>query len=1312
VSVLQVSAAPPASTTSVPPPRGFRVQGTAPSNLPILITLALPLRNVGALDSLVTQVSDPQSPMYRHFLSPAQARNEFLPVAAYNSLLSSLQSAGFQVVLTALDSEIVVSGTVAQFQSAFGGGVDTYTNGTTAYYSSTGVTTFDGAYLYASNGTFVFAKPAALVAPRTDSNVTFTSDTFPIVQLSTVYNATSLYSQGFTGAGETIGLLDYYGSPTLGSDLSLFDKTFGIPDTTVNIIPVGPYDPDLGPSVGWSTEVSLDVEASHAMAPGASLDVYVANGALPLSVPLAKIVQDDNVTTLSQSFGYPEWLYSQTSYEGGPTFYGVYALIPDQYYALGSVEGISFTASTGDAGGSGYSSGPEGNSQYPSSSPFVTAVGGTQTYFSENATGARTFVQTAWSNVGYVPNLTNEGGGGGGVSILEPKPWYQSGQSDPPSFPNGRLTPDLSLQAGINPASLIVDAGQVTGIGGTSESSPLLAGLLTLVAESEGGALGLINPLIYGVGNNATEYQKAFDPITFGYTIPWKASYGFNLATGWGAPNVGELAQILNSTAPGTELDIAGEIFNGTGGGQADYTPGQSLTVATKITDGRTTVVSGKFTVELQTLAGTFSPTPMVYNPTTGNWSGTIVMGDESGSTYVFVSGSSGGKTGQAIGVVFSGYLGSISVTGSAYSLPADPWSWNSNSTLSITVFTTDIKGNPAPSGTVVLDVDPYSILSNRYTLNDSVSLNDAGSGAADGYLAKPAPDGPLSLVTEGDVYAYAPTVYGIYLQSSYIYPDVAAEPGSVAPGQYLTVLANPIAPVNVYFETSLETGREFAYDVFVGANVTASLVAPSGSTVSTAQLFYGSCAQALRVCSDEPDVIYGQLQVPFGATSGLYTVMLNASYTSLTPGGNITGSFYGQVWVSNALSVPSITIQPGIATLGITPTQPTAEPPGTPPASMSLYEGEQAQVDARITGSDGSAVTQGEYTAVIYPESLQGQYTSLMHTAYAAGELVPLVYDPASGDWIGNVTLPGASSQGSASGLGITTFSNSGPWDVYVTGVSSDGVPTSSDLGAQQPFLIQPYQYASGTLSSLSSGSGLAFSGATIAASGQLTGDIFAGVNTVSEANVTISDSQILGVLNLDSANVTMVGVSGDSINATNSTVVLRDSNIGNLTLSSSKVSLADSSYTTVDPIVPSLQLSGLSKPISAVASFNVTVTGADLTASSLVASVDGSSITLKVNTTSSGLSAAGTVDPTKLSDGVHSLTLTASQSDGLSSTFTASFSTNAHQQALDNEESNLLYLAIALAVVAVVALVVGTVALRRTNPRVPPATAAPPQV
>ena len=1314
---IPLNAASSPVSPSTPIIHGFTPLGVASPGMPIIATLALPLRNLALLDSLVMQVSDPTSAMYRHFLTPQQVRSEFLPVAAYASLLSYLNGTGLQVVLTALDSEIVVQGTAGEFSSAFGGAIGTYSNGTYSYYAATGVTTFRGAYVYASNATLLLTKPAIATDQGQNSNVTFAEGTFNAKQLAPVYNASYYYAHGETGAGETIGLLDFYGSPTIASDLVQFDRTFGFPDAPLKVTPVGPYDPSLGAAVGWSTEVALDVEASHAMAPGAGIDLYVANGALPLSVPLAKIVQDDSVTTLSESFGTYEWYYSITSETGGPSYMALNALIPDQYYALGSVEGITFTASSGDGGGSGYSSGPEGNLEYPATSPYVTSVGGTQTYFSASPDGGQEYRQTAWSNIGFVPNLVNEGGGGGGVSILEPKPWYQSKQATPPSYPNGRLNPDISLQAGVDPAMQLVDSGNIVGTGGTSESSPLLAGLLTLVAQSLNGHLGLVNPFLYNAGNNPAEYRKAFTPITFGYIIPWTASEGYNLATGWGAPNVGEMGAILNATSSHPELSVLGEILNGTGTGQLEFTPGEALTVSAQISEGGTRVSTGSFTLSLVTLQGASSPIAMSYNAATGNWTGTLTMGQESGLAYVYVTGASAdGTPGQTIGTIFAGYLGSLTVYGEIYSLPFDPWTWSAEAPLTLKVATTDLNGNPAPPGSLHVEIEPYAISDNRYTAVGSATLADAGSGYAVGNLTTSVPAGPLSLVLQGGTYGYAPTVYGIYLQTSYIYPEVAAEPGAVAPGQSLTIITTPIAPVNVYFEIPFEgpPGYYFAYDVAYGSNVTASLVNPSGRTVSTATLAYQSCAQALRVCNGGADMIYGQLQVPNDASSGLYTVKLDASYASLTPGGNLTGSFYGQVWVSGPMVTPSISIAPGSE--HVSPDYEVGQPAGG--QGGMLFQGEPAHVMARIDYANGTAVRFGEYSAFLYPASLAGQFAALMHQEYAGGELIQLAYDPGLQAWVGNVTLPSPNDQGGLSGLGLSTLDYSGPYDVYVSGLSSDGVPTTTAVSAQQPFYIQPYVYYAGG-APVPTGPQIAFDGSQLPTSGTLSGDLFVGSNSISAGNITIADSQIRGNMTIADSTVTLVGVTGGDFNVTGSRLILKDSTVGLLTLSGSNVTLVDSSYTSVNPALPTISVTGLSNTIHGAGAYNITVSGADLAPAFLTAWIDGNRIDLNppggaapANGTQSTVTVNGTIDATSLGDGVHTLTVTAAQADGLSSTLSVQFSTDSHLVALQNQTTTLYDFAYLLVVLVVVAIAVGAVALLRGRRTAGQPAVAPPHV
>ena len=150
----------------------------------------------------------------------------------------------------------------------------------------------------------------------------------------------------------------------------------------------------------------------------------------------------------------------------------------------------------------------------------------------------------------YIPNQVNEGGSTGGVSVMEPIPWYQANITSETSlgYPNGRLTPDISFNANVFPGAIFVFPGDEEGIsGGTSESSPLFAGLLTLVMGAIHNSTGLINPALYSLAQNPTDYAHAFYPINFGYNDPWTASPSlkYNLITGLGSLNIAYFASEL-----------------------------------------------------------------------------------------------------------------------------------------------------------------------------------------------------------------------------------------------------------------------------------------------------------------------------------------------------------------------------------------------------------------------------------------------------------------------------------------------------------------------------------------------------------------------------------------------------------------------------------------------------------------------------------------------------------------------------------------------------------------------------------------------
>jgi hypothetical protein len=126
-------------------------------------------------------------------------------------------------------------------------------------------------------------------------------------------------------------------------------------------------------------------------------------------------------------------------------------------------------------------------------------------------------------------------------------------------------------------------------------------------------------------------------------------------------------------------------------------------------------------------------------------------------------------------------------------------------------------------------------------------------------------------------------------------------------------------------------------------------------------------------------------------------------------------------------------------------------------------------------------------------------------------------------------------------------------------------------------------------------------------------------------------------------------------------------------------------------------------------VSGYNITVSGTLLGNTSLTAWVDGGKVPITVSRTSSGLLAGAMVNASAMTDGVHTLTVTASQSDGLSSTFSTTFTTDAHQLALEKQTSNLLDYAYVLAALALAALVVAFVALWRGSSKSSPSNPAP---
>jgi len=402
----------------------------------------------------------------------------------------------------------------------------------------------------------------------------FTVPCYVPAQIQTAYDEQPLFDSGVTGAGQTIVIVDSFGSPTIEADLATFDATFGLPaPPSFKIIqPAGKvpaWDPNNSDMTGWAGETTLDVEWSHAIAPGANiLLVETPVSETEGTAGFPQIVKAENYVinhhlgqVISQSFSATE--------ETFPSAASIYALRSAYFNALKNH--VTVLAATGDAGATDYSN-VAGTLLYthpvvdwPDSDPLVTAVGGTQ--LSLLATGQRTQADRVWNDsTNYALNNVFFGSPGpqalgtsGGKSTVFARPWYQDSVAN--VVGQSRGVPDISMSAACSglvntyqsfpgqPAGWYVDCG-------TSEATPMFAGIVALADQVAGHSLGLINPALYAMsaahapgivdvttGNNTVSFLQPDLVTVQGY----HAGPGYDLASGVGTVNaalfVPELAQ-------------------------------------------------------------------------------------------------------------------------------------------------------------------------------------------------------------------------------------------------------------------------------------------------------------------------------------------------------------------------------------------------------------------------------------------------------------------------------------------------------------------------------------------------------------------------------------------------------------------------------------------------------------------------------------------------------------------------------------------------------------------------------------------------
>ena len=334
-------------------------------------------------------------------------------------------------------------------------------------------------------------------------------------EMQTAYGLKPLYGQGLDGTGETVVIVDAYGSDTIAQDAEIFSQLYGLPDITSQNFSVvrapGLQNNPKGVQRGWDVETTLDVEWAHAMAPGANIALVVATDRASLDEAINYAVVHHLGNTISNSWSSIEGFGNPRTLDR-----------VNRILEMAAAQGIDVNFASGDRGDEfqrvGFLS-----VDFPASSPFATGIGGTS--LALNSDNSILF-QTGWGNnltrVAYtisqgstpvVPpiNFGFNGGAGGGSSLTFAKPGFQS------SLPGAaRLVPDVSMLADpFTGAEVIESFGNQTFVlvvGGTSLATPMFSGLMSIATQKNGHVgFGQAAALLYNLPAGAVNDVAPFD---------------------------------------------------------------------------------------------------------------------------------------------------------------------------------------------------------------------------------------------------------------------------------------------------------------------------------------------------------------------------------------------------------------------------------------------------------------------------------------------------------------------------------------------------------------------------------------------------------------------------------------------------------------------------------------------------------------------------------------------------------------------------------------------------------------------------------
>ena len=556
---------------------------------PISVTVWLNLHNKRTLDAMVQDMYDKSSPNYHRFLTLDEFRKQFAPTAKEAATVRDYLNA-HNMKVTSIDKNnhfVVAQGSIADAQTTFNtkinrmliNGVAHHVNaappsitGPAAALVSTVQGLSDLAYhanvkpgLNPETGTpYAGVRPSAVGADglffsaqclRPPQTVTFTtggstpkaiyagnrygadinspapnlpSCGYDAAEMQKAYGLNKVYKSGLDGTGQTIVIVDAFGSNTIVDDANLFSALNGLPQLTdANFAIFTPNGSATCTSTNgcidgnWQFETTLDVEWAHAIAPGANIVLVLAADNSFTNLDLANLFAIENGfgTVISNSFGAPEILLQ--------SFFPSELTVENGISEIAAALGISHNISSGDSGDflaeDAANGVPAVSVTANCASPFATGVGGTSTFLDYKS---NIELQTGWGmnfariaeptpNPPTIPPLLFgfQGGSGGGTSVVYAKPKYQKGNTT--GGVKFRQVPDISMNADpetgneiiVTPTSVPGDDQFVEVFGGTSLSTPMFSGFWAIAnqaAAQEGlGPLGNAAPILYELPDDA-----------------------------------------------------------------------------------------------------------------------------------------------------------------------------------------------------------------------------------------------------------------------------------------------------------------------------------------------------------------------------------------------------------------------------------------------------------------------------------------------------------------------------------------------------------------------------------------------------------------------------------------------------------------------------------------------------------------------------------------------------------------------------------------------------------------------------------------